>query len=674
MRILIADDDSLNLTTLAAVLEVEGHSVFQAKDGADALGILDRQPVDTLISDILMPNMDGYRLCEEVRSRPKLNTLPIILYSGAFLSPNDRQLGLASGADAFLQKPATLATILQTIRKVTSKKHPHTVSQPNEEQHMKRYSERLVNKIEEQNIELAQLAEELRSVEEKFRQIIEHSTDVFWIAKPRMTEIVYVSPAYEVIWGRACGELYERPELWLKAVHEEDVERVRKEITDDGDFLDRGYETEFRIHRKDGATRWIRNRIFPVRDSSGCTYRIAGIASDVTNQKELENQYLEAQRMEAIGRLAGGVAHDFNNILTIIKGYSDLILDNLPQNDALYTQIQQIRVAGDRAVVLTRQLLAFSRTQVLQPIVLDINSIVVQIEKLLRRIIGEDIELTLDLDQTAGLVKVDAGQMEQIIANLAINSKDAMPNGGRLILKTRNMGPDEGTGHDIGDIIPLGRYVVFSISDTGTGIAPEIQSKIFEPYFTTKEFSKGTGLGLSAVLGIVEQSGGFIRFHSEKGVGTSFNVYLPRAEKEDQSRQLSTGSVKSLTGTETVLVIEDDDAVRGLVRLTLTGNGYKVLEASHGREAFSLASSYSGPIQLVLTDLVMPHLSGPATIRFLATLLPNTKVVYMSGYSEKSLDEQGITPEMPFLHKPFSPETLLRTIRTTLDQSANEIE
>jgi len=383
-----------------------------------------------------------------------------------------------------------------------------------------------------------------------------------------------------------------------------------------------------------------------------------------------EDQFRQAQKMEAVGRLAGGVAHDFNNLLTVILGFSENALLSLDERDPLRSDLDEIRKAGERAATLTRQLLAFSRKQVLQPKVLDLNEMIVATEKMLRRLIGEDIELVTRPSPDLGKLKADPGQVEQVILNLVVNARDAMPRGGTLILETANADLDENYagGHPGARV---GRFVTLAVTDTGTGMTDEVKARLFEPFFTTKEQGKGTGLGLSTVYGIVKQSGGNIDVSSELGRGTTFKIFLPRVEGRNEStfrRRLQAAHVK---GKETILLVEDEEAVRSLARGVLARHGYTVLEARHGGEALLLCERSTAPIQLVLTDMVMPGMTGSELVRRLRDVRPCGKTLFMSGYTDTSLIQlPDSASDEDFLQKPFSPQSLLNKVREVLDSSA----
>jgi len=393
------------------------------------------------------------------------------------------------------------------------------------------------------------------------------------------------------------------------------------------------------------------------------------ILRDITERKQLEEQFRQSQKMEAIGRLAGGVAHDFNNMLTAIIGYSQLVQAQLDDSSPLRHDIEEIEKAGNRAAGLTAQLLAFSRKQVLQPKVLDLNEVMSDVDKMLRRLIGEDIDLVTIGMPDLGRVKADPGQVEQILLNLALNSRDAMPRGGKLIIETANIELDEIYASSHADVVP-GRYVMLAVSDTGHGLDAETQSHIFEPFFTTKPQGKGTGLGLSTVFGIVRQSGGHVWVYSEPGHGAAFKVYFPRVDEPADAAAAPIKSVESLYGSENILVVEDDEAVRDVSRLALEKYGYTVLEAERGTQALEAFGPLATAIDLVVTDVIMAGMSGPGLVLRLQKLHPDVKVLYVSGYTEEATIHHGVLTEgIAFLQKPFTPDGLVRKVRQLLDKN-----
>lgn len=426
---------------------------------------------------------------------------------------------------------------------------------------------------------------------------------------------------------------------------------------------------ENRFLHQDGAVVWGNLTISLLRSATGKPQYFIVVIEDITGRKKLEEQFLHAQKMEAVGRLAGGVAHDFNNLLTVINGYTELTLDRFikPDNPAR-TYIEQIKQAGEQSSALTRQLLAFSRQIVLQPRVLNLNEIIINVNKILKRLIGEDIDLEIALTADLWPVKADPGQIEQVILNLSINARDAMPNGGKLTIETDNIDLDQDyTDHHIS--VEPGRYVVLALSDTGHGMDAETRSHIFEPFFTTKEPGKGTGLGLATVHGIVTQSGGHIWVYSEVGQGTTFKIYLPRIEEAVEIELPDRTPARSVASSETLLLVEDNEMVRDLAGRILRSLGYTVLEASHGPEALRLIEEYRAPVHLLLTDVVMPGgMNGRELAEQISRRYPDLRVIYMSGYTDNAIIHHGVLePGMTFLEKPFSPQALTAKIREILD-------
>ena len=421
------------------------------------------------------------------------------------------------------------------------------------------------------------------------------------------------------------------------------------------------------VGRPDGTMRWGVFTAAPAGDAS------AGVVVtflDVTAQKRLEDAFRQAQKMEAVGRLAGGIAHDFNNLLTVINGYTDLVLQTLPAGDAAREPLEEVRKAGDRSAELTRRLLAFSRQQVLAPRVISPNAVVADAEGMLRRVMGEDVQLETRLAPDLWAVKADPGQIQQVLVNLAVNARDAMPDGGRLTIETRNV--ELGEAHTQAHLdARAGAHVLLAVSDTGSGMTDAVKARIFEPFFTTKGIGKGTGLGLATVYGIVRQSGGHIVVRTEIGEGTSFEVFLPRAgESEAAGLQESTAPVRH-EGTETILVVEDESQVRTLIRRSLAARGYRVIDAADGEEALRIAERRAAPIHLLVTDVVMPGLSGRDVAVRLRTPHPETRVLFLSGYTDDAVVQRGVLEEgASFLQKPFTPETLAARVRDILNRGA----
>lgn len=413
---------------------------------------------------------------------------------------------------------------------------------------------------------------------------------------------------------------------------------------------------------------------WPIKDETGQVAFLELFTEDVTERRALERQLRMAQKMEAVGRLSGGIAHDFNNLLGVIIGYSQVLKRSLKPENPLYEHAEEIEKASQRAVSLTRQLLAFSRQQVLEPVILNKNALLTDMEKMLPRLIGEDIALDLTLDPTLAQVKADPGQVEQVIMNLALNARDAMPDGGKLTIQTANVNLDTAYTHQHPGS-RVGSYVMLRVTDTGTGIDPEIQAQIFEPFFTTKERDKGTGLGLATVYGVVKQSGGYIAVDSEKGKGASFSVYLPRVEHVAPAPDLGIEpAIKSVRGSETILLVEDEESLRKLADMFLRDNGYQVLPAGDGAQGLQVARQHVGPIHLLLTDVVMPGINGRVSAERLAPSQPGMKILYMSGYTDSFIAGHGVLEAgSHLLHKPFNEETLTRKVRELLDANRGEL-
>lgn len=502
----------------------------------------------------------------------------------------------------------------------------------------------------------------LRKSEQRLQMAL-HATNMGVWEWNATTQTTYWSPECLTIYG--VEELTDYAMILQRLIHPDDRERVAQEVTA---YVhnNQPYVVEFRTVRPHGDVRWLLSRGNPIYDGDKRLLGVIGIIQDITERIKLEEQLRQAQKMEAIGQLAGGVAHDFNNLLTVINGYSTLLLSKLPEDDRSRGALKHIQDAGERAAALTRQLLAFSRKQLLDPRVVDLNKIIVEIESMLRRLIGEDIALITLLMANNSRVKVDPHQIEQVVLNLAINARDAMPRGGKLTLETRNVVLDEAYSRLHSEVKP-GSYVRLALTDTGEGIPPEVRNRIFEPFFTTKTAGKGTGLGLATVFGIVKQSEGHIKVYSEVGVGSCFKVYLPLVCETAVETAKPTAPVV-VEGSETVLLVEDDAAVRKIAKLALEEHGYQVIEAEDGAHALALVQAQRDPIQLLVTDVVMPNLGGGSLVQQLYRQLPTLKTLYMSGYTDDAVVRHSILHEEgAFISKPFSPLALAQKVREVLD-------
>ncbi|MDB4915020.1 MAG: domain S-box protein [Gemmatimonadetes bacterium] len=507
--------------------------------------------------------------------------------------------------------------------------------------------------------------EALRAAEERMRFALRNADVGIW-DMDYTTGVVRVSEILESQFGLKTGKFGGTFDAYLEGVHPDDRPLVMDAV-DQATHSGIDFSVQHRALWSNGTVRWLSTAGRIQLDANGAPVRGVGISLDVTSRRMLEAQYYQAQKMEAVGRLAGGVAHDFNNLLTVILAYCQLLMADLDPEGPHVADVREIHRAGESAAGLTRQLLAFSRKQVIEPRLLDLNDVVGNVRKILERLIGEDVQIMLELDAGLGCVKADVAQVEQIIVNLAVNARDAMPDGGTLTIATANVELEEHHG-DIHISVTPGSYVVLSVTDTGTGIPPDVQTRLFEPFFTTKPLGKGTGLGLATVHGIVTQNGGGIGVYSEVGQGASFKVYLPRVEETSANAVSFRPAVKPRAEAETVLVVEDAEVLRALTRRILELQGYSVLLAADASEAQRLFEQHDS-IDVILTDVVMPGGSGPDLMRRLALQRPGLKVIYMSGYTEDAITHHGVLdPGIAFLHKPFTSETLGRKLREVLDR------
>jgi PAS domain S-box-containing protein len=506
--------------------------------------------------------------------------------------------------------------------------------------------------------------EALRASEAKYRSLIENIPDVIWTSDAT-GHTTFISPNVARVFGFTAGEVMEGgADIWLGRIHPEDrrhVEQAHEALVADG----RLFDVEYRIQRKDGAWIWLHDRAVATQERDG-VLQVDGIFSDVTERKRLEQQFLQAQKMEAIGQLTGGIAHDFNNILSVILANCGFLLHDLGDGDPRREDVEAVQHAGERAAALTRQLLAFSRKQVLAPVVLDLNEVVARLDKMLRRLIGEDVDLVVDLAPELGTVRADVGQVEQVLMNLAVNARDAMPGGGRLTITTANvdLSPRDAAALSLAP----GPCVALTVADTGCGMDPGIKRHVFEPFFTTKERGRGTGLGLSTCYGIVKQSGGTIAVESEPNHGAVFTVFLPRvSEAPEVVRPASPAGVH---GSETILLVEDDERVRAVARRILASNGYRVLVAGNGKEALDICAKRDAPIDLILSDVVIPDLSGFDLAARVQKDRSGIRALFMSGYTDHPMLKSGVPRGMNFLQKPFTPITLATKVREVLDAGA----
>lgn len=515
-----------------------------------------------------------------------------------------------------------------------------------------------------QQVQIYRIRHQLVEREELFRLISENAADMIAVVDPDGRRL-YNSPAYARILGYSNDDLASTS--FYDQVHPDDryvAEQAVKEATG----ITQVRTIQYRMRHKDGSWHVIESGASAILNLHGKVEKFVIVNRDVSEQRQLEEKFRQAQKMEAVGRLSGGVAHDFNNLLGVIIGYAEFLQESLQPENSLRSSVDEILKAGKRAASLTRQLLAFSRQQVLDPKVLDLNVVVSDMDKMLRRLIGEDIELSTTPGAGLGRIKADQGQLEQVLLNLVVNARDAMPQGGKLLIDTQNMVMDEAFVRRYPYPVQPGPYVCLTVTDSGIGMDVETKARAFEPFFTTKEKGKGTGLGLSTVYGVVKQSGGYIDIYSSPGAGTTFKIYLPRVDEAIQAEK-TLGGVTSSIGNETILLAEDESSLRTLTRNTLELCGYKVLEAKDGVEALEVSDRYKGPIDLLLTDMVMPGMGGRALAQELTRRRPEIRLAYMSGYTGQAVGSQGpVDPGSVFLLKPFTRELLTRKIREALDR------
>ena len=628
-RLLLVDDnpDDRLFVRRALARELDAWEVHEASDAETLARAIEAGPFDLVITDYALGFTDGLILLDTLKSRwPEC---PVILCTGT-LSEEIAVKALRKGLDDYVLKdPQRLLRLPAAVRGA---------------------------------IDHARQRAAARAAERRYEALF-HGAPVGLVRSLPDGRMLAANAAAARIWGYPdIGALLR---VNSRELYADPADRARLLATIEGSEVVENFELQGR--RGDGTLIWVNLGVRAEKDPAGQVLHYEWSVADITERKRLESELRQAQKLEAIGQLAGGVAHDFNNLLTVITGRSHLALGQLPADHIIRRHIELIQTTAERAAALTRQLLAFSRKQVLEPKVLDVNAVVMGVAPMLRRLIGEDLELVTVPAPDLGRVKADPSQLEQVIVNLAVNARDAMPQGGTLTIETGNVELDEAyTRRHPG--ANAGRFVMLAVSDTGHGMDAAVKARIFEPFFTTKDPGKGTGLGLATVFGIVKQSGGSIGVYSEPGQGTTFKVYLPRVD-EAVDRTATAAAPTLGRGSETILLVEDDDEVRALTRETLDGHGYAVIPAGDPVEALRLAGSHSGPIHLLVTDVVLPQLSGRGLAERLAPEHRDLRVLYMSGYTDDAIVRHGMLEEgTAFLQKPFTPHTLLRKVREVLDR------
>jgi PAS domain S-box-containing protein len=747
-RALVVDDEEVIRLTATTILEQAGFSVEQAGNGLQALSSLEHFHPDLILMDIMMPEMDGFAACAEIRKRQDGKKTPILMMTSLDDGESiDRAFDV--GATDFVAKPINWDALRHRIRYLMRASHAVNVVKEYESRYRELFDRvpvglfraspdaKLID-VNDALLKMGGFVDKESCLEVDIRKACVNPEDFSRFMDLLMKQGVvnnFEAQMYrsdgKIRWADINGQvvLDDKGKIIyfdgsIQDINErKEAERAAKEKTVLNQVLldslpcvalllrphTREIVASNRAGHEIGAIPGTKCFSTWGKRKDPCPWCLAPVvwekdeaqhklvetpetvwdahwipvsqdlymhfAFDITENKqtekllrEKEEQLLQAQKMEAVGRLAGGIAHDFNNFLTAINGYSDLLFSRLNEADPLHFEVEEIRKAGKRAASLTRQLLAFSRKQVLLPKVLNLNTIINNMVNLLKRLIREDIELETYLAEDLGSVKADPGQIEQILMNLAINSRDAMPGGGKLTLETSNLEIKEDYTREKA-LVRAGKYVTLAVSDTGCGMDDSAKSRIFEPFFTTKEVGKGTGLGLATVYGIVKQSCGYIWCYTEVNRGTIFKIDFPRVEEKAEAIPHKRMLTKNeLRGTETVLVVEDEEAVRQLVCNILEMNGYDVLQASNGAKALELGEYHKGPIHLVVTDIVMPGMTGPVVAKQILENRPDVKVLFISGYSDGAIAHQGLLDgDAAYIEKPFGIEILVQKVREILD-------
>ena len=674
MRILSVDDNAENLYLIEMVARAHAHEVVSAHNGLEALERLGVQSFDLIVSDVLMPGMDGFQLCRTVKSDERLKHIPFVFYTATYTARQDEELGLALGASRFIVKPVDpeefLASLEQVVREGESGSIPvPAVDLDDGGKSLRIYNERLVRKLEHKIQQLEAARTELAASQEQLRLMWERSMDGMRLSDRRGV-VLRANPALARMFAKPLESLLGQPFTCCYGAGDSEsiLASYREQV--ESRTVDARFEAILR--RWDGEQIWVEGSNATIELPSGPV--VFSILRNVTERRRseqersnLEEQLWQARKLESIGRLAGGIAHDFNNLLTVINGYSQLLLGKLRAGDPLRATIADIHKAGESAAGLTRQLLAFSRKQVLQPRVLGLNRVVGEMRGMLERLVGEDVEVCVALEAESGTVHADPLQLEQAIMNLAVNARDAMPDGGRLLIETADVERDENYAQSHPGA-RAGRYVMLAVKDSGTGMDEETRRHIFEPFFTTKAAGKGTGLGLATVQGIVEQSGGYIDVASQPGHGTTFKIYLPAVKDAPADSEPPGAVLVPMTrGAETVLVVEDQAEVREFAADALRAFGYQAMLAASADEALQLFDRECQRIDLVLTDVVMPGWSGRELADRLKKRRPGIRVLFMSGYTNHAIVHQGVLEQgAEFIQKPFSPDQLAIKIREML--------
>ena len=667
MNIVAIDDNRDNLLTLKALLNMYLPEALLTTSLSAVEGIerVRAEQPDVILLDIQMPEVDGFEATTRLKGDPALRHIPIILLTAHRSDSSIKAKGLEYGADAFLSKPLDEIELIAQIKAMVRIKKS--------EDALRQERENLEAQLAERTHDLLRVNEELnnnlRNLNEKegrYRRAVNGSNDGLWDWNI-LTDEYYISPRWKELLGFSVDELPNNKDSFFTRLHPEDEQLVDAALQLHL-VQKKPFDIELRLRTKSDDYRWFRCRGQAEWDGQGNAVLMAGSLMDVTERRLLEEQLLQSQKMEAIGQLAGGVAHDFNNILQVIMGFSSVLTMSNRLSNEEKEAVEQIVGASTRAAQLTHGLLTFSRKQIITPWQCDLNEIVGHVHKILGRLLGEDIRIKLNICNERLPVSVDSVQIEQVMMNLATNARDAMPRGGTLTIETGRQEIYSQLELTHGSCKP-GHYAWFAVSDSGQGIERETQKRIFEPFFTTKEVGKGTGLGMAIVFGIVTQHQGFINVYSEIGQGTTFRIFLPLSSFEQLEGKTKSDRTKPPKGTETILLAEDDVAVRKLMASVLTEYGYKVIQAEDGEEAVEKFVANSDAVRLLLFDMIMPKKNGMEASQEIRRLKPDLKVIYSSGYTADFMEDRGISDEgIELVMKPVQPLELLRKIREILDR------
>ncbi len=668
MKILIVDDDDNSRVFLERALRAQRYDIESAANGNIAIEKTYQWHPDLIISDILMPGMNGFELCRRIKTDERLRFIPFIFYTATFVDQKDEKLAMALGASRFIVKPMEPGDFFKIIKEVIDEYETNKLSVPDQplagmKDLCQMQAEALARKLDKKVRELETERRALLASEERFRALTESTSDWIW-EMDRNGVYTYSSPKIRDLLGYEPAEVIGKtPFDFMSSDY---AQRLAEEFKLIAESKKPFAALENVTMHKDGRKIVLEKSGVPFFGPSGSLEGYRGIDRDITERKKLEEKLLHSQKMEAIGQFAGGIAHDFNNMLTAIIGYGEFLKMDTDEDSPSHHYVDAILSAAAKSVNLTQQILAFGRKQIISPKQTDLNALIKGIEKLLRRLIGEDIEINIALADRDLTVLVDHGQLEQVLMNLCTNARDAMPDGGTIFISTGTDFLDR-EYIETCDVENAGIYALVTVTDTGGGMDEKTRQRIFEPFFTTKDLGKGTGLGLSTVYGIIKQHNGHINVYSEEGKGTTFKIYLPLTEspiEEGERKEI----IPPERGSETVLVAEDNDDVRALTKQVLLKYGYKVIEAVDGEDAVNQMRKYKDIVRLVVIDVIMPKKSGKEVCDEIRKIKPDVKVLFTSGYTSDIINKKGILEEgAGFISKPLTPNDLLRKIRETLD-------